>query len=84
VLSDSRWPGRLCGGWRDERGKIRTLWARSLDASAGDTRYLYLRGAPRGAGIPYAFQYALKVLEIASKYRKGESWEYIQPAEFKM
>ena len=29
---------------------------------------------PGGAGIPYAFQYAVKVLEIASKYRKGEPW----------
>jgi len=39
---------------------------------------------PGGPGIPYAFQYAVKVLEIASKYRKGEPWEYVQPAEFKM
>jgi alkylhydroperoxidase/carboxymuconolactone decarboxylase family protein YurZ len=38
---------------------------------------------PNGPGIPYAFQYALKVLEIAQKYRAGEPWEYIQPAEFK-
>lgn len=39
---------------------------------------------PGGPGIPYAFQYALKVLEIAGKYRKGEPWEYVEPAEFKM
>ena len=39
---------------------------------------------PGGAGIPYAFQYAVKVLEIAAKYRAGEPWEYVQPAEFKM
>jgi alkylhydroperoxidase/carboxymuconolactone decarboxylase family protein YurZ len=39
---------------------------------------------PGGSGIPYAFQYAVKVLEIAAKYRAGEPWEYIQPAEFKM
>jgi alkylhydroperoxidase/carboxymuconolactone decarboxylase family protein YurZ len=39
---------------------------------------------PGGVGIPYAFQYAVKVLEIADKYRKGEAWEYVQPAEFKM
>jgi alkylhydroperoxidase/carboxymuconolactone decarboxylase family protein YurZ len=39
---------------------------------------------PNGPGIPYAFQYALKVLEIAGKYRKGEKWEYVEPAEFKM
>ena len=28
--SDGRWPGRLCGAWRDERGRIGTFWARSL------------------------------------------------------
>ncbi len=39
---------------------------------------------PNGPGIPYAFQYALKVLEIAGKYRAGEPWEYVEPAEFKM
>ncbi len=39
---------------------------------------------PNGPGIPYAFQYALKVLEVAGKYRKGEAWEYVEPAEFKM
>ena len=39
---------------------------------------------PGGPGIPYAFQYALKVLDVAAKYRKGESWEYVEPAEFKM
>ncbi len=39
---------------------------------------------PNGAGIPYAFQYAVKVLEVAQKYRAGEDWEYTEPAEFKM
>ena len=39
---------------------------------------------PGGPGIPYAFQFAVKVLEIAGKYRAGEPWEYVQPAEFKM
>jgi len=39
---------------------------------------------PNGAGIPYAFQCALKTLEVAEKYRKGEDWEYIQPHEFRM
>src|SRR5205809_725525 len=43
VLADSRWPGRLCGAWRDERGRIKTMWARSLDNSDGDVRYLYGR-----------------------------------------
>src|SRR5215218_8092949 len=41
VLADGRWPGRLCGAWRDERGTIRTLWARSLRDSDSSTRYLY-------------------------------------------
>ena len=39
---------------------------------------------PNGPGIPYAFQFAVKVLEIAGKYRAGEPWEYVEPAEFKM
>ena len=39
---------------------------------------------PNGPGIPYAFQYALKVLEVAGKYRRGEPWEYVEPAEFRM
>lgn len=39
---------------------------------------------PGGPGIPYAFQYALKVLEIAAKYRAGEPWEYVEPAEFRL
>ncbi len=39
---------------------------------------------PNGPGIPYAFQYAVKVLETAQKYRAGEDWEYIQPAEFRV
>ncbi len=38
---------------------------------------------PGGPGIPYAFEYALKVLEVAEKYRKGEPWEYMQPPEFR-
>lgn len=53
LLGDSRWPGRLCGAWRDERGRIRTLWARTIDPSAADTRYLYLRGASRVNLPPY-------------------------------
>ncbi len=37
---------------------------------------------PGGPGIPYAFEYALKVLDIAAKYRKGEKWEYLPPPKF--
>jgi len=51
VLSDSRWPGRIVGAWRDERGRIGTLWARSLTDDAPQAKYLYLRGASR-AGLP--------------------------------
>ncbi len=38
---------------------------------------------PGGPGIPYAFEYAAKVLEVASKYTKGEPWEYMSPPEFR-
>ena len=37
---------------------------------------------PNGPGIPYGFEYALKVLDIAAKYRKGEKWEYLPPPTF--
>ena len=60
VMGDSRWPGRLCGAWRDERGRIKTLWARSLDASTDDTRYLYLRGVGRANLPPYGLSWVLK------------------------
>lgn len=32
---------------------------------------------PGGTGIPYAFEYALKCLEIDKHYRAGEPWEYL-------
>jgi DNA primase len=54
VLADSRWPGRLCGAWRDGYGRIGTFWARSLEKeAAADSRYLYLRGASRTNLPPY-------------------------------
>ena len=37
---------------------------------------------PGGPGIPYAFEYAAKVLDVAAKYRKGEKWDYLQPPSF--
>lgn len=37
---------------------------------------------PGGPGIPYAFEYALKVLDVAGKHRKGESWEYLPATKF--
>lgn len=52
VVADSRWPGRLCGAWRTEYGRIGTFWARTLDG-ADATRYLYLRGASRTNLSPY-------------------------------
>jgi DNA primase len=54
VLADSRWSGRVVGAWRDERGKVKTFWARAPD-DAGDpgSRYLYLRGASRTGLPPY-------------------------------
>lgn len=54
IIADSRWPGRLCGAWRNEYGRIGTLWARALgDVTDADTRYLYLRGASRTNLPPY-------------------------------
>jgi alkylhydroperoxidase/carboxymuconolactone decarboxylase family protein YurZ len=37
---------------------------------------------PNGPGIPYAFEYAAKCFEIATKIEKGEDWEYLKPPEF--
>jgi DNA primase len=54
ILADRRWPGRLCGAWRNEWGRIGTFWARAVvDDEAGATRYLYLRGAGRTNLPPY-------------------------------
>ncbi len=61
VLADGRWPGRLCGAWRDEHGRIGTFWARSLQDSDSSTRYLYLRGASRSALPPYGLSEVLRL-----------------------
>jgi len=37
---------------------------------------------PGGPGIPYAFEYALKCMEISGKYRAGEKWEYLPATQF--
>ncbi len=37
---------------------------------------------PGGPGIPYAFEYALKCLDIEAKFRKGEKWEYLPQPKF--
>jgi hypothetical protein len=60
VVADARWPGRLCGAWRDTDGKIGTLWARAVDdADVSEARYLYLRGASRAKLPPYGLLDAL-------------------------
>ncbi|MFQ5944138.1 MAG: carboxymuconolactone decarboxylase family protein [Anaerolineales bacterium] len=37
---------------------------------------------PGGPGIPYAFEYAAKALDIAAKHRAGEEWEYLPAPKF--
>jgi len=37
---------------------------------------------PNGPGIPYAFEYAVKCVELAQKITKGEEWEYLEPPKF--
>jgi alkylhydroperoxidase/carboxymuconolactone decarboxylase family protein YurZ len=37
---------------------------------------------PGGNGIPYAFEYAAKCVEIAQKMESGEDWEYLKPTQF--
>jgi DNA primase len=59
VLTDSRWPGRLCGAWRDEWGRIGTFWARALDDR--EPRYLYLRAAGRTHLPPYGLSDVLRL-----------------------
>jgi Toprim-like len=65
LLADGRWSGRLSGAWRDERGRIGTFWARSLDDR--EPRYLYLRGAGRTHLPPYGLS---DVLRLASHERR--------------
>ena len=68
VLADSRWPGRLCGAWRDDYGPIGTLWARTLDNSeVAGARYLYLRGARRSHLPPYGLSDALNGVPAARR-----------------
>ena len=61
LLADRRWAGRICGAWRDERGRARTIWARSLDPAASPgAKYLYLRGASRTGLPPYGLAQVLE------------------------
>jgi DNA primase len=59
IVADNRWPGRLCGAWRDEWGRIGTFWARALDNR--EPRYLYLRGAGRTHLPPYGLSDVLRL-----------------------
>src|SRR5262249_16738534 len=53
-VADGRWPGRVCGAWRDSRGRVGTMWACAVeDGGAAESRYLYLRGANRTHLPPY-------------------------------
>lgn len=61
VIADGRWPGRLCGAWRDECGRIGTLWARALKDTDASSRYLYLRGATRSGLPPYGLSDVLRL-----------------------
>jgi Toprim-like len=65
VLADSRWPGRLCGAWRNEHGRIGSLWARTVEGAG--TRYLYLRDARRTDLPPYGLS---EVLARSSDMRR--------------
>ncbi|NOZ07209.1 MAG: carboxymuconolactone decarboxylase family protein [Chloroflexi bacterium] len=37
---------------------------------------------PNAPGIPYAFEYAAKCMDIAAKFRAGEDWEYLASPKF--
>jgi DNA primase len=65
IVADNRWPGRLCGAWRDEWGRIGTFWARALDDR--EPRYLYLRGAGRAHLPPYGLS---EVLRLPARERR--------------
>jgi DNA primase len=61
VLADGRWPGRLCGAWRNEQARIGTLWARAIQETDTSSRYLYLRGASRSGLPPYGLSDVLRL-----------------------
>src|SRR3972149_2264017 len=37
---------------------------------------------PGGPGIPYAFEYAAKCLEVYQQHREGKGWEYLKSPQF--
>ena len=69
LFADGRWPGRLCGAWRDEWGRVGTFWARAVeDGSPNGARYLYLRGAPRTNLPPYGLQRGVRALVLVEGF----------------
>lgn len=69
LFADGRWPGRLCGAWRNERGRIGTFWARAVeDAEPDAARYLYLRGAARADLPPYGLQRGVRELVLVEGF----------------
>ena len=69
LFADGRWPGRLCGAWRDEYGRIGTFWARAIDDDTPDgVRYLYLRGAARADLPPYGLQRGVRELVLVEGF----------------
>jgi DNA primase len=69
LLANPRWPGRLCGAWRNEWGSIGTFWARAVDENvAADDRYLYLRGASWSKLPPYGFQRRTRELVLVEGF----------------
>lgn len=69
VFADSRWPGRLCGAWRNDYGGIGTIWARATDSRApSDTRYLYLSGANRTNLPPYGLPRGVSELVLVEGF----------------
>jgi DNA primase len=61
LVADGRWPGRICGAWRSERGTARTLWARAVDQRERASKYLYLQGARRTGLPPYGLAEVLRL-----------------------
>ena len=64
---------------------VPAIEAGATDAEVLETVTVGTIGAgfvPGGPGIPYAFEYALKTLDVAAKHRKGESWEYLPSPKY--
>ena len=69
LFADRRWPGRLCGAWRNEWGRIGTFWARAVDdVQLAETRYLYLRGASRTSLPPYGLARGVEELVLVEGF----------------